>query len=184
MPLRIVFADDSYIVREGVSEILAAATGIEMVASCADEPSLLEAVERHRPDVVVTDIRMPPTETDEGIRVAAELRTSHPEIGVVVLSQYVDPPYALRLLEAGSEGRAYLLKERVHDVRVLADAIQAVAAGGSVIDPKVVEELISAGSAARNSPVAELTTRELEVLGALAEGQSNAAIAESLVLTK
>src|SRR4051794_21417592 len=151
---------------------------------CEDVDSLLEAVESARPDVVVTDIRMPPTNTDEGIRAAAQLRETHPEIGIVVLSQYDDPAYALALLESGSEGRAYLLKERIHERAQLVTAVEEVARGGSVIDSKIVESLVGARSRLDNSPLAELTTREHEVLAEIAQGKSNAAIAESLVLTK
>jgi DNA-binding NarL/FixJ family response regulator len=146
--------------------------------------SLVAAVERESPDVVITDIRMPPDNSDEGIRVAALLRDRAPEVGVVVLSQYSEPNYVLRLFEAGSDGRAYLLKERVHNRGELVAAIEAVASGGAVIDPKVVEVLVEARSRAAQSPLAELTPRELEVLRAIAEGKSNSAIADELVLTK
>ena len=184
MPIRVAVAEDSYIVREGIEQLLAASEELELVASCVDLDSLLEAIEREPPDVVLTDIRMPPSETDEGIQIAGRLRRQHPEIGVVVLSQYSDPTYALRLLEDGSEGRAYLLKERVHERRELVAAVQAVAEGGSVIDPKVVESLVQARRRAERSPLAELTPRELEVLAAVAEGKSNLAVADELVLTK
>ena len=136
MTLAIALADDSVIDREGVARVLAAQPGMEVVVSCGDLPSLLEAVESQRPDVVVTDIRMAPTSTDEGIRAAVLLRQQHPEIGVVVLSNYAEPAYAMALLESGSEGRAYLLKERIHDRAQLVAAIEAVAAGGSVLDSK------------------------------------------------
>jgi DNA-binding NarL/FixJ family response regulator len=184
MPIAIVLADDSLIMREGVARILADQPEVRIVASCGDLPSLLEAVDSERPDVVVTDIRMPPTGTDEGIRVAAQLRETHPKIGVVVLSQYADPAYALALLESGSEGRAYLLKERVHDRAQLVAAIEAVAAGGSVLDSKIVEPLVAAKLQAERSPLAALTEREREVLAEIAKGKSNAAIADTLVLTK
>jgi DNA-binding NarL/FixJ family response regulator len=184
MTVRVVLAEDSYIVREGLEQVLAAAPGIEVVATCADFDALLAAVESDRPDVVVTDIRMPPTETDEGIRAAAALRESRPEVGVVVLSQHDDPAYALTLLETGSEGRAYLLKERVHDAGQLATAVEEVSRGGSVIDSKIVESLVRARSSADSSPLGELTSREREVLAEIAQGKSNSAIAESLVLTK
>ena len=182
--IRIVLAEDSYIVREGLEQVLARAPGVEVVATCADLDALLAAVESERPDVVVTDIRMPPTETDEGIRAAAVLRETWPDVGVVVLSQYDDPAYALALLESGSEGRAYLLKERVHDGGQLAAAVEEVSRGGSVIDSKIVESLVHARGVADRSPLAELTTREREVLAEIAQGKSNSAIAESLVLTK
>src|SRR4051812_5797560 len=139
MPVAIALADDSLIVREGVRQILATEPEMRVVASCGDLPSLLAAVESEHPDVVVTDIRMPPTSTDEGIRVAALLRESHPGIGVVVLSNYAEPAYALALLESGSEGRAYLLKERVHDRAQLVAAIEAVAAGGPGVGSQNVE---------------------------------------------
>jgi DNA-binding NarL/FixJ family response regulator len=182
--IRVVLADDSYIVREGVEQMLAAAEGVEIVESCGDMASVAAAVERESPDVVITDIRMPPQQTDEGIRIAAGLRHTHPDIGVVVLSQYSEPSYVLRLFEAGSDGRAYLLKERVGNRAELVAAIEAVASGGAVIDPKVVEVLVEARSRAAQSPLGELTPRELEVLRAIAEGKSNSAIAEELVLTK
>jgi DNA-binding NarL/FixJ family response regulator len=184
VPIRVVLADDSYIVREGVEQMLAAAGEVELVESCGDLDSLREAIERQAPDVVLTDIRMPPTETDEGIRIAAELRETSPAVGVVVLSQYSEANYVLRLFDSGSDRRAYLLKERVHNRADLVAAIAAVADGGAVIDPKVVEVLIEARARAERSPLAELTRRELEVLQAIAEGKSNSAIAEDLVLTK
>ena len=184
MPLSIALADDSLIVREGVAQILTAEAGMQIVASCGDLPSLLAAVEAERPDVVVTDIRMPPTSTDEGIRLATLLREEHPDIGVVVLSNYAEPAYALALLESGSEGRAYLLKERVHDRAQLVAAIESVAAGGSVLDSKIVEPLVAAKLRIERSPVAGLTGREREVLAEIAKGRSNAAIADTLVLTK
>jgi DNA-binding NarL/FixJ family response regulator len=184
MTVRVVLAEDSYIVREGLEQVLARAPGIEIVATCGDLDSLRAAVEAERPDVVVTDIRMPPTNTDEGIRAASELHQTRPEVGVVVLSQHDDPAYALALLETGSEGRAYLLKERVHDGGQLAAAVEEVARRGSVIDSKVVESLVRARSSAESSPLAELTSREREVLAEIAQGKSNSAIADSLVLTK
>lgn len=184
MPIRIALAEDSLIVREGVKQLLASAADIDIVASCGDATSLFDAVETEAPDVVVTDIRMPPTETDEGIQVAARLRESHPQIGVVVLSQYSDPGYALALLESGSDRRAYLLKERVHDRGELLATIRTVSEGGSVIDPKIVEVLVTAKARADESPLSELTPREREVLSEIAQGKSNVAIAVSLVLTK
>ena len=184
MPIRVALGEDSLIVREGVHQLLAVDPDVEIVAAVADQSSLREACEEHRPDVVLTDIRMPPTNTDEGIRLAAELRKSHPEIGVVILSQFSDPTYALALLEQGSDRRAYLLKERVHNRAELMAAIRAVAEGGSMIDPKVVEALVVARSRAERSPLNDLTARELEVLAEIAQGKSNTAIAESLFLTK
>jgi DNA-binding NarL/FixJ family response regulator len=184
MTVSVALADDNLIVREGIAQLLAGQADIEVVASCDDLDSLLEAIEERNPDVVLTDIRMPPTHSDEGIRLAALLRQSHPEVGVVVLSNYAEPGFAMALLESGSEGRAYLLKERVHSRTQLASAIHSVAAGGSVMDPKIVEPLVTAKSRSERSPLAELTTREREVLSEIAQGKSNAAIAESLVLTK
>ena len=184
MTISVVLAEDSYIAREGIEQVLQKKAGIRVVSACEDFDSLLAAVESHRPNVVVTDIRMPPTKTDEGIRAADQLRRTHPEIGVVVLSQYDDPAYALALLESGSEGRAYLLKERIHERAQLVSAVEEVARGGSVIDAKIVETLVGAKSRSDSSPLAELTMREREVLAEIAQGRSNAAIAESLVLTK
>jgi DNA-binding NarL/FixJ family response regulator len=184
MALRIVLAEDNLFVREGLQQLLATADDLELVGACASAGELIELVERERPDVVLTDIRMPPTLTDEGVRVAAQLRQSHPSIGVVVLSQYSDPSYVLKLLEAGSDGRGYLLKERVRDRSHLTSAIRTVAGGGSIIDPKIVEVLVAARGRAERSPLLQLTTREREVLAEIAEGKSNPAIAEALVLTK
>ena len=180
----VVLADDSYLVREAVTHVLADADGIEVLATCEDSESLLKAVEDSNPDVVVTDIRMPPSDTNEGLQVAATLRATHPEVGVVVLSQFAQPEYGLALLEGGSEGRAYLLKERVQHQGQLVAAIEAVADGGSVIDAKVVETLVEARKRAESSPLAELTPRELDVLREMAEGKNNAAIAAALVLTE
>jgi len=185
MAVTVALAEDNLIVREGIAQLLAADGGeIELLAQCDDVDSLMEAVEAIRPDVVLTDIRMPPSFTDEGIRVAALLRERHPRMGVVILSSYSDPAYALTLLESGLEGRAYVLKERVHDRAQLISAIHSVAAGGSVMDPKVVEPLVLARTRAERSPLADLTPREREVLAQIAQGKSNAAIAEALVLTK
>ena len=184
MSLRVALAEDSYIVREGLEQLLGSDEEIEVLASCADMPSLLAAVEADPPDVVLTDIRMPPDGDDAGIQIAARLRETNPEIGVVVLSQYSEPGFVLRLLDSGSEGRAYLLKERVHNRAELTAAIHAVAGGGSMIDPKVVEQLVHARGQMENSPLNELTAREREVLSEIAQGKSNTAIAESLFLTK
>jgi DNA-binding NarL/FixJ family response regulator len=184
MPIRIALGEDSLIVREGVRQLLAVDPELDVVAAVPDAASLLEVCDGDVPDVVVTDIRMPPTDTDEGIRLAEELRERHPQMGVVVLSQYSDPIYALALLEHGSDRRAYLLKERVHNRAELTAAIAAVASGGSMIDPKIVEGLVSARGRAEHSPLNELTAREREVLGEIAQGKSNPAIAESLFLTK
>jgi DNA-binding NarL/FixJ family response regulator len=184
VPIRVLLADDSLLVREGLEQVLAGQPNVEVVGALADLPSLLEAIDAHAPDVVVTDIRMPPTLSDEGIRMATQTRETHPEMGVVVLSQFAEPSYALALLEAGSDGRAYLLKERVHDRAQLLSAIETVADGGSVVDTKVVDLLVAAQGRAERSPLATLTPREREVLAEIARGKSNSAIAESLVLTK
>jgi DNA-binding NarL/FixJ family response regulator len=184
MPLRVVIADDDLLVREGLEQVLARQPNVDVVGSYADLPSLLEAVEVDPPDVVLTDIRMPPSRSDEGIRAAEVLRDTHPGVGVVVLSQYAEPIYALSLLEAGSEGRGYLLKERVHDGAQLLSALETVAAGGSVVDTRVVEVLVADKSRAERSPLADLTPREREVLSQIAQGKNNSAIADSLVLTK
>jgi DNA-binding NarL/FixJ family response regulator len=182
--IRIVLAEDHYLVREGVRRLLETDPEIEVAAACGDLGSLLAAVEEQRPDVVVTDIRMPPSGVDEGIQAAEWLRNEHPEVGLVVLSQYGEPRYALALLEAGTEGRAYLLKERVDDLTQLVGAIRAVAVGGSVIDPKVVEGLVAEKARVEASPLNALTKRELDVLREMAEGKNNAAIAETLFLTE
>jgi DNA-binding NarL/FixJ family response regulator len=184
VPTRVVVAEDSLIVREGLQQLLAASPSVDVVAAYGDVEALLDAVERDRPDVILTDIRMPPSKNDEGIRLADHLRESRPSTGVVVLSQYAEPPYVLALLEHGSDRRGYLLKERIHDRGQLVSAIDTVARGGSVIDPKIVEVLVDAKTRADRSPLAELTPRERDVLAEIAEGKSNAAIAESLVLTK
>jgi DNA-binding NarL/FixJ family response regulator len=182
--LRLVLADDHYLVREGLHRLLETQPDLEIVAACGDLDELLHAVEAERPDVVVTDIRMPPTGVDEGIQAAERLRETNPEVGVVVLSQYSQPAYALRLLESGSERRAYLLKERVDDLEQLVGAIRAVADGGSVIDPKVVEALVTERARKAESPLNELTPREHDVLREMAEGKNNAAIAAALFLTE
>ena len=184
MGLRVVVADDSYLVREAITHVLADAPGIDLRAVCDHRDSLMVAIEAEAPDVVVTDIRMPPGRDDEGVRVAIELRDTHPGMGVVLLSMYLEPRYALDLLAKGSDGRAYLLKDRIHDRVGLTTAIEATAAGGSVIDPKVVEMLVVARSRAEASPLAGLTARERAILGEIAQGKSNAAIAATLQLSK
>nr|MDQ3574278.1 response regulator transcription factor [Actinomycetota bacterium] len=180
MAIRIVLAEDNYLVREGIKRFVEAQADLELVGTCADFKGLMAAVAERQPDVVLTDIRMPPTGTDEGIRAAAELRETMPDVGVVVLSQYATPAYALALLEKGASGRAYLLKERVSDAEQLVTAIHEVAGGGSVIDPTVVEALVSARSRGPRSPLRGLTAREAEVLSEMAQGKNNAAIATSL----
>jgi DNA-binding NarL/FixJ family response regulator len=182
--MRVVVAEDSLLVREGIVELLRRQDDIEVTAVCADLPELLAAVEATSPDVVVTDVRMPPGFDDEGIRAATELRATHPAVGVVVLSQYVDPGYATALLREGSAGRAYLLKERISQPGELADAVRTVAARGSVIDPAVVDVLVAASTRQRRSPVATLSPRERDVLDQVAQGKSNAAIAGTLYLSE
>jgi DNA-binding NarL/FixJ family response regulator len=184
MSLRLAIADDSYLIREGVRRLLEKGSEVEVVAVCEDSHTLLEAVDRESPDVVLSDIRMPPFREREGIRVAAQLRETHPAIGVVILSQYADPGLALELFESGSEGRAYLLKERIGNRDELVAAIQAVADRRSVVDPKIIDLLIAERSRSAASPLDELTAREREVLAEVAAGRSNAAIAGSLFLTK
>ena len=184
MPIRLVLAEDHYLVREGVRHLLETQPDFEVAAVCGDLGSLLAAVDAERPDVVVTDIRMPPGDTDEGIQAAEQLRETNPEVGVVVLSQYATPSYVLALLEGGSAGRAYLLKESVKDLEPLVAAIRAVAEGGSVIDPKVVEALVAHEVRSEDSPLNQLTPRERDVLREMAEGKNNAAIAAALVLTE
>jgi DNA-binding NarL/FixJ family response regulator len=178
-----VLAEDNYLLREGVSRLIEAQPDLELVAACEDFESLIAAVDAERPDVVLTDIRMPPTGTDEGIRAADHVRRTLPDAGVVVLSQYADPQYALKFLENGSRGRGYLLKERVSDLDQLLVAIQEVARGGSVIDPKVIDALVAARSRGP-SPLRDLTVRESEVLSEMAQGKNNAAIAAALVLSE
>ncbi len=182
MAMSIVLAEDSFIVREGVRMLLEDA-GHDLKAAVETYDELLEAVEQHHPEVVITDIRMPPTRTDEGIRAARAIRANHPEVGVVVLSQYVEPGYALSLFEAGAEGLAYLLKERLGDFDQLEHAMNEVRSGGSVIDSKVVDALV-AGRAKPQSPIERLTARESEVMSEMAQGRSNSAIAENLFLSE
>jgi DNA-binding NarL/FixJ family response regulator len=184
MAIRVVVADDAFLIREAVARLLDDTPGVEPVAAVADLETLRATIEQQRPDVVVTDIRMPPARGDEGIAVAAELRETDPDVGVVVLSQYAEPSYVVRLLDRGSARRAYLLKERVNHRGQLVDAIRAVYEGGSYIDPKIVEVLVEARSQSADSPLAALTPRELETLSEIAQGRSNEAIARSLVLTK
>ena len=184
MTIRVVIAEDSYLVREGVVRLLEAQDGVEVVGACGDLDQLLATVDAELPDVVLTDIRMPPTGTDEGVRAANALRERHPEIGVVMLSQYAEPAYALALLEHGSAGRAYLLKERVSDVDQLLRAMREVADGGSVIDPRIVEGLVEARARRRDSPLEHLTPREREVLAEMAQGRNNAGVAAALGLSE
>jgi DNA-binding NarL/FixJ family response regulator len=182
--IRVALAEDHVLLREGISRLVAANEDFELVGAVSDLPQLLAMVGEQVPDVVVTDIRMPPTGTDEGIRAAAWIQQNHPEIGVVVLSQYTAPGYALALLEHGSAGRGYLLKERIGSVDELARAIRTVAQGGSVIDPLVVDELVRARSQDRQAGLASLTPREAEILAVMAQGKSNSAIAATLFVTE
>lgn len=182
MALSVVVAEDAFIVREGIRMLLEGA-GYDLRAVVENYDELIEAVEEHEPDIVITDIRMPPTRTDEGIRAAREIKAAHPEIGVIVLSQYVEPTYALNLFDAGADGLAYLLKERLGDMGQLEHAISEVSAGRSVIDSRVVDALVDARTRP-DSPLTRLTERETEVMSEIAAGKSNSAIAESLFLSE
>ena len=184
MALRVVLADDNYLVREGVTALLAEVEEIELVESVADPQSLLKSVREHQPDAVLTDIRMPPTHTTEGIDAAKQIRAEHPSIGVVVLSQYVEEDYALALLSDGVAGLGYLLKERVSDVTELVRALNDVARGGSALDPKVVEGLMMRKSGEASSPLRGLTEKELTVLEQMATGRTNASIAQTLYMSE
>ncbi len=183
MALRVVFADDNYLVREGVAALLNEVDEIELVDTAADPHSLVKSVLEHDPDAVLTDIRMPPTHTNEGIEAAKRIRAEHPRTGVVVLSQYVEEDYAFELLADGVEGLGYLLKERVSDLDELVRALHEVARGGSVLDPKVVEGLLARKSSENQSPLLGLTDREREVLQAMATGRNNATIAKTLFMS-
>jgi DNA-binding NarL/FixJ family response regulator len=184
MSIRVILGEDSYLAREGIERALQRLDDVELVGTAGDLDELLAAVEREQPDVVLTDIRMPPTHTDEGIRLAKSLRETNPQIGVVLLSQHTNASYAAELLEDGSAGRAYLLKERLKDAGELARALRSVADRSSVVDPLVVESLLKTQQLRAESRLDELTPRELQILGLIAEGRSNSAIADSLVLTK
>jgi DNA-binding NarL/FixJ family response regulator len=180
LPLRAVLAEDNLLVREGLCSLLAASGQVEVCAACAALPELLEAVDRHRPDVVLTDVRMPPGFSDEGVQAARLLRQRHPEVGVVVISQFADPGYAAEVFAAGSRSRAYILKDGVHDLDRLLRAIRAVAMGDSFLDDEVVEALVRARTRRVDTPIEALTAREREVLAEVASGASNAAIADAL----
>jgi DNA-binding NarL/FixJ family response regulator len=182
MKTRLVLGEDNALLREGMRGLLSATDEVEVVAACPDLDSILESIDTLRPDVVLTDIRMPPTGTDEGVQVARHCRSRHPSTGVILLSQYVDPAYVRSLLESGSAGRGYLLKERVSDVEELIRAVTAVAAGGSVVDPQVIEHLVRTGVSRGNANVARLSPRELEVLAEMSRGRNNTAIAASLFI--
>jgi DNA-binding NarL/FixJ family response regulator len=184
MTIRVVLAEDHALLRQGIERLLENAPDIELVGTATDRPTLESLITETDPDVVITDIRMPPTGTDEGIEVATQLRETRPACGVVVLSQHAEAPYALALLAGGSQGRAYLLKERVADLDELLVAVREVAAGGSRIDPQVIEQLVAANRNAPSSDLDRLTPRETEVLSEMARGKSNASIAEALVLSE
>ena len=183
-PIRVVFADDSYLIREAITLILSRDARVAMVAICEDGDALRAAIDAEHPDVVLTDICMPPSGEAEGVNLANELRVTHPDMGVVVVSQYLDPRHGLALLEGGSDRRAYLLKERLNDGGQLVAALDAVANGGSVVDPKVVDALIAAQVHSEQSPLANLTERRLKILGEVAQGKSNGAIADELAVGK
>ena len=182
--VRVVFAEDNYLVREGTSALLQATDEVELIGTASSFDELMTAVEELKPDVVLTDIRMPPSNTTEGIDAARRIRADHPDIGVVVLSQFAEEAYAYELLKDGAAGLGYLLKERVANLEELVRAINEVAKGGSVLDPKVVEALVSAKDRMAHSPLAQLTDREREVLENMAQGKNNASIAKSLFLTE
>lgn len=182
--IRAILGEDDYLAREGITSALETLADVELVDAFADAESLARAVEELRPDVVVTDIRMPPTHSDEGIRLAAELRESHPAVGVVVLSQFADPVYAMALFASGSAGRGYLLKERVRNPADLGRALREVVTGGSVVDARIVESLVAAERRRQSTRLNDLTARELEILSLLAQGWSNTAIADKLVITR
>jgi DNA-binding NarL/FixJ family response regulator len=180
--MRVILADDSMLLREGLARLLAEA-GFEVIGRASDGDELLALMDAQRPDVVVVDIRMPPTHTDEGLRAAREIRERWPEVGILVLSQFARPSYALELLQHGTEGVGYLLKDRVSDLETLADSVRRIAAGGSVLDPSVVSQLVGRPRRGRD-PLEELTDREREVLALMAEGRTNRAIAQELVITE
>jgi DNA-binding NarL/FixJ family response regulator len=182
--VRVVFAEDNYLVREGTAALLQGSDEVELVGTAVSLDELLAAVEEHVPDVVLTDIRMPPSNTTEGIDAARRIRADHPDIGVVVLSQFAEEEYAFELLKDGAAGLGYLLKERVSDLEEIVRALNEVAKGGSVLDPKVVEALVAAKDRMAHSPLANLTEREREVLENMAQGKNNAAIAKSMFLTE
>jgi DNA-binding NarL/FixJ family response regulator len=184
MALRVVFAEDNFLVRQGTAALLGELDEVELVAVVEDPGSLLAAVAEHEPDAVLTDIRMPPTFTTEGIEAAKQIRAEHPGTGVVVLSQYVEDDYAFDLLQDGVAGLGYLLKERVSEVEELLRALHEVARGGSALDPKVVEGLLARQSRAATSPLLGLTDREREVLQEMATGRSNASIASTLYMSE
>jgi DNA-binding NarL/FixJ family response regulator len=184
MPIRVVLAEDSFLVREGVRRVLESSDQVEVVATCGDLGEALGAIDDHRPDVVLTDIRMPPNRKDEGIQIARHCRAAHSTTGVVLLSQYVEPSYVRVLLDQGTEGRGYLLKEHLADLDDLVVAITSVARGGSAIDPKVVQSLVQARALDDDARMERLSPRERQVLALIAEGRTNAAVAQQLVLSQ
>lgn len=184
MTLRLILAEDNLLVREGLLSLLGTTDEIELVGACESYDELIAAVDEHEPDVVLTDIRMPPTHSDEGVRAAEALRTSHPDLGVVVISQFAEPEYVIAVLGEGSRGRGYVVKDRVDDLDHLLSAIRTVAAGGSFIDDAVVDILIQARSRVVDSPIQTLSPRELDVLAEIAAGRSNASVAESLHVSR
>lgn len=184
MTIRVLLGEDNALLREGIRGLLRSVDGIELVAACSALDSVLQSLDATRPDVVLTDIRMPPSHTDEGVQIARHCRTRYPTTGVVLLSQFVDPAYVRSLLSSGSAGRGYLLKERVSDVDELLSALRTVAAGGSVVDPVVIEQLVRIGRSRGDANVARLSARELEVLAEMARGHNNARIATSLFITQ
>jgi DNA-binding NarL/FixJ family response regulator len=184
MTIRVLLGEDNVLLREGMRGLLSSTGDIDVVASCGDLPSMREQLDELAPDVVLTDIRMPPTWTDEGVQLARHCRSHHPATGVVLLSQYVDPGYVRSLLESGSAGRGYLLKDHVSDVDELIAALTTVARGGSVVDPRVIDHLVKVGVSRGNAKVGRLSARELEVLAEMSRGHNNAAIAASLFITQ
>jgi DNA-binding NarL/FixJ family response regulator len=182
--IRVVIAEDHFLVREGTRKLFESSGQVEVVASVPDKPALLDAVQRLRPDAVVVDIRMPPQHQTEGIDAAHEIRQRFPDTGVVVLSQYANALYAFQLFKGGTEGLAYLLKDRVGDLDQLLSAVVAVTEGRSVIDSQVVESLLARGNVAQGPELSQLTERERDVLGEMAQGKSNQAIAESLSISE
>lgn len=184
MTTTVVLAEDNYLMREALASLLGALDDVEVVAVCQTYDELIASVDEHRPGVVITDIRMPPTLTDEGIRAANYLRQHHPDVGVVVLSQYSEPEYAVRLFRDGASSRAYLLKDHVGDVATITSAIAAVESGGSTVDPEIVDLLVTARAREKESLLQRLSPRELEVLAEMAKGLNNAAIADMLFVSR
>ena len=183
-PVRIVLAEDNAFLREGLSRLLAASGRVEILAACGSLDELLDAVEAEEPDVVLTDIRMPPTRTDEGVQAANLLRRTHPRVGVLALSQYLEPVLALSLLSEGSSRRGYVLKDRADDVEYLVDAITAIADGGSVVGDEVIDSLVLGQLRQVDSPLSVLSPREMEILREVATGQNNASVASTLAISE